>query len=108
MIRETASLSYMKDLIKEKKDDREILDAFISSFDNNVFSSNDAFPEIYAMTYRNDHPFLSEDYKGYLTLDVAMQWMPYNEYRGSKEELDKAIDQENFHCYQPALSLLFL
>ena len=44
MIRETASLSYMKDLIKEKKDDREILDAFISSFDNNVFSSNDAFP----------------------------------------------------------------
>ena len=107
MIRETSSLSYMKDLLKEKKDDRKILDAFISSFDNNVFASNDAFPEIYAMTYRNDHPFLSEDYKGYLTLDVAMQWMPYNEYRGSKEELDKAIDQENFHCYQLHLYLYY-
>lgn len=107
MIKETDSLSYMKDILKGKAKDTELFSAFFSSFDEKVFESNDLYPEIFALVYRNDHPYLSDRYKGYLTLDIAMQWMPYNDYRGSKEELDKAIDQENFHCYQLHLYLYY-
>ncbi len=107
MIKEKDSLAYMENLLKGKENDEELFSLFLSAFDEKIFQSNDLYPEIFAMTYRNDHPFLSDKYKGYLTLDVAMQWMPYNDYRGSKEELDKAIDQENFHCYQLHLYLYY-
>ncbi len=107
MIKETDSLTYMKNLLKGKETDRELFSAFFSSFDGKIFESNDLYPEIFALVYRNDHPYMNEKYKGYLTLDIAMQWMPYNDYRGSKEELDKAIDQENFHCYQLHLYLYY-
>lgn len=107
MIKEIDSLAYMRDLLKGKKDDKELFNVFFEAFDKKVFSSNDLYPEIFALTYRNDHPYLNDDYKGYLTFDIAMQWMPYNDYRESKEELDKAIDQENFHCYQLHLYLYY-
>ncbi len=107
MIQEKESLAYMTTLLEGKKDDKELFSTFFDAFDGKVFSSNDLYPEIFALTYRNDHPYLNDAYKGYLTLDVAMQWMPYNDYRESKEELDKAIDQENFHCYQLHLYLYY-
>lgn len=106
MIRETESLSYMKKALEGKREE-EILSTFLSAFDSGIFHSNDLYPEIFLMTYRNDHPFLEEKYRGYLTYDLAMEWMPYNDYRESTEELDKAIDQENFHCYQLHLYLYY-
>ncbi len=106
MIRETECLAYMKEALQGKGEE-EILSTFLSAFEKNTFQSNDLYPEIFLMSYRNDHPFLQEKYKGYLTYDLAMEWMPYNDYRESKEELDKAIDQENFHCYQLHLYLYY-
>ena len=106
-MKETESKEYLQNLLQNEKEDTTIISKFISLFKDGIFSSSDAYPEIFAITYNNHHPFMSDEYKDKLTLDLVMQWMPYDEYREGSEEENNSIDQENFHCYQLHLYLYY-
>lgn len=107
MIKEIDSQEYLNHILKDEKDEKIIIDKFIDLFLSDFFCSSDKYPEIFLLTYKNNHPFLNSKFKNKLTLDFAIQWMPFNDYRESNEEESNCIDQENFHCYQLHLYLYF-
>lgn len=107
MIREIDGLEFVNREFPKNLLPKEASGLFLSYFTDKRITSSDRFPEIMLMNYSNQDKTVEECFLSSNVIDIAIQWMPFGEYREGTVEEDRCLDQENAHCYQLHLLLYY-